>query len=214
MTIRTLSRGRKSLDDFCKLWAGAPATKPDFAEEVKPYTFEDVVTTLNAVQPYDWAKFLNDRLKSTEPHAPLGGIANSGYSLTYTSERSDYQKNYEGVRKAAGLEYSLGLSLKDSGEIVDVHLASPAFKAGLVPGARIIAVNGREFSGSGVRRAIGDAVKSTAPITLIVKDAEFYKTIAIDYHEGEKYPHLVRDSSKRDLLSEIIKPRTKPPTQQ
>ena len=206
VTIRTLSNGAKSLDDFCKLWAGAPSSKPDFAEEVKPYTFDDVVKTLNAVQPYDWAKFLNDRLKSTAPHAPLDGIVNGGYNLTYTTERADYQKNYEGVRKAIDLDYSLGLALKDSGEIEDVHLGSPAFKAGLAPGARIIAVSGREFSASVIRHAIADAVSSTAPITLIVKDAEFYKTLAIDYHEGEKYPHLVRDASKPDLISEIIKP--------
>jgi predicted metalloprotease with PDZ domain len=206
VAIRTLSGGRRSLDDFCKAWAGAPATAP----EVKPYTFDDVVRTLNSVQPYDWAKFLNDRLQSTAARAPLDGIVNGGYNLTYTAERSDYQKNYEGVRKVVNLAYSIGLSARDSGEIIDVHLGSPAYNAGIAPGAKIVAVNGREFSGAGLRHAIADAVKSTAPITLIVKDGEYYKTLPIDYHEGEKYPHLVRDAAKPDLLSDIIRARATP----
>jgi predicted metalloprotease with PDZ domain len=202
VTIRTLSGGRKSLDDFCKAWAGPPSTAP----EVKPYTFDDVVRTLNSVQPYDWAKFLNDRLQSTAPHAPLNGIVNGGYSLIYTGERSDYQKNYESVRGVVNVAYSLGFTARNDGVVIDVHLGSAAFKAGLAPATRIIAVNGHQFSGSDLRHAIADAAKTTTPITLIVKDGEYYKTLAIDYHEGEKYPHLVRDSAKPDLLSEIIRP--------
>jgi predicted metalloprotease with PDZ domain len=205
VTIRTLSGGRKSLDDFCKAWAGGPSTAP----EVKPYTFDDVVRTLNSVQPADWAKFLNDRLQSTAPHAPLNGITNAGYTLAYTAERSDYQKNLEGVRKDASFAYSLGLVVRDNGEIVDVHLGTPAFKAGLAPATRIIAVNGRSFSTEGLRNALADGVKTTAPMSLIVKDGDYYKTVAIDYHGGEKYPHLVRDSAKPDLLSDIIRAHTK-----
>ena len=202
VTIRTLSRGAKSLDDFCKLWAGAPATAP----EVKPYTFDDVVKTLNAVQPYDWAKFLNDRLQSTAPHAPLNGIENGGYKLVYTGRRSDYQKNYEAVRKSVSLWYSIGLITRANGEVVDVHVGYPAFKAGLAPAVKIIAVNGREFDGSLLRQAVEDAAKTTTSITLIVKDGDYYKTLSLDYHGGEKYPHLERDTSKPDLLGEIIKP--------
>jgi hypothetical protein len=67
-------------------------------------------------------------------------------------------------------------------------------------------VNGREYSGAALRRAIADAVKDPAPIVLIVKDGDYYKTVSIDYHGGEKYPHLVRDKSKPDLLSDIIRP--------
>ena len=202
VTIRTLSHGAKSLDDFCKAWAGGASTPP----EVKPYTFDDVVRTLNSVQPYDWAKFLNERLKSTAPHAPLGGIENGGYKLVYTPLRSEYQKTAEGVNKAVGLWYSLGFVAKDGGEVVDVQVDSPAFKAGLAPTAKIIAVNGREFSGSLIRHAVEDAVSATAPIVLIVREGEFYKTLSLDYHGGEKYPHLERDNSKPDLLGPIIAP--------
>ncbi len=202
VTLRTLSHGRKSIEDFCRAFEGPPSTGP----EVKPYTFEDVVRTLNAVQPYDWAAFLNSRLESTSAHAPLDGIVNGGYRLVYTPERSDLWKTRESVRKSMNLSYSLGLSAHDDGDIIDVHLGSPAFKAGLVPNTKLVAVNGRQFTADVLRRAVDDAVKSTAPIVLLIKDGEYYKTFSVDYHGGGKYPHLVRDQAKPDLIADIIRP--------
>ena len=61
MTIRQLSHGDKSLDDFVKAFDGPPSTGP----MVKPYTFDDVVQAMNAVQPHDWAVFFRERLQST-----------------------------------------------------------------------------------------------------------------------------------------------------
>ena len=80
VTLRTLSKGKKSIEDFCRAFEGPPSTAP----EVKPYTFDDVVRTLNSVQPFDWASFLNQRLQSTSARAPLNGISNGGYKLVYT----------------------------------------------------------------------------------------------------------------------------------
>jgi predicted metalloprotease with PDZ domain len=202
VTIRTLSKGSKTLDDFCKLWAGGASTGP----EVKPYTFYDVVRTLNAVQPYDWAKFLNDRIHSTEGHAPLGGITGGGYKLVFDDERSSYWKNAEGVGKGANFSYSIGLRVRETGEIGDVKLGSPADKGGIAPAHKIIAVNGREFSISLLRDTIKDAMKTPGPINLLIKDGDYYSVHAIDYHGGEQYPHIVRDESKPDLISDIIRP--------
>ena len=42
---------------------------------------------------------------------------------------------------------------------------------------------------------------------LLGENTEDYKTYKLDYHGGEKFPHLVRDETKPDVLSEIIKPR-------
>ena len=165
--------------------------------------------TLNATQAYDWAKFLNDRIQSTSPRAPLGGITGGGYNLVYTAEPSAYWKSVEGVRKAVNMQYSLGFVAKATGEIGDVRLETPAAKAGITPGTKIIAVNGREFSPSVLKNAVTDAVENTAPISFIVKDGEFYRTIAVDYHGGEKYPQLVRDNSKPDVLGDIIAPKAK-----
>jgi hypothetical protein len=47
------------------------------------------------------------------------------------------------------------------------------------------------------------------PLQLLVSNGDFYKTYSLDYHGGEKYAHLVRDESKPDVLSEIIKPIAK-----
>src|ERR1700733_3666009 len=77
VTLRTLSKNKKSIEDFCRAFEGAPNTGP----EVRPYTFEDVVQALNAVHAYDWASFLNQKLESTSAHAPLDGIVNGGYKL-------------------------------------------------------------------------------------------------------------------------------------
>ena len=54
---------------------------------------------------------------------------------------------------------------------------------------------------------MADAVKNTTPIALMLKDGEYYRTVNIDYHEGEKYPHLEREKSKPDLIAEIIHPQ-------
>jgi predicted metalloprotease with PDZ domain len=202
VTLRTLSKNKKSIEDFCRAFEGAPNTGP----EVRPYTFDDVVQALNSVHAFDWASFLNQRLQSTSAHAPLDGIFNGGYKLVYTEERSDLWKAREFTRRMVDFSYSLGLSARDSGDIVDVHLNTPAYKAGVAPATRIIAVNGRQFSTMELHHAVADSAKSTAPILLLIKDGEYYKTLSLDYHEGEKYPHLVRDKSKPDLIGEIIRP--------
>jgi predicted metalloprotease with PDZ domain len=202
VTLRTLSKNKKSIEDFCRAFEGSPNTAP----EVKPYTFEDVVQTLNSVQAFDWASFLNQRLESTSARAPLNGIVNGGYKLVYTEERSDYWKARESTHRVVDVSYSLGLTARDNGDIVDVHLNTPAFKAGVAPATRIIAVNGRQFGSAELHHAISDAAKGTAPILLLIKDGDYYKTLSLDYHDGEKYPHLVRDKSKPDLISDIIRP--------
>ena len=81
-----------------------------------------------------------------------------------------------------------------------------AARAGIGPGMKLVAVNGRKFS----KEVLGDALRagknSSAPLELLVENTEYYKTYKLDYHDGEKFPHLVRDETKPDLLSDIIKP--------
>src|SRR5689334_19596037 len=194
--IRTLSKGAKSLDDFCRSFHGGSSGKI----ELKTYDFNDVVAGLNAVQPYDWAGFLNERLHSTSAHAPLGGIENSGWKLTYDGVRSDFWKAYEDRRKFSDLSFSIGMQVKEDGTIQDVKFAGPAQKAGVTPAVKVIAVNGRQFTATVIR----DAIAARKPVELLVKDGEFYKTFHVDYAGGEKYPHLTRVDGKPDLLTAII----------
>jgi predicted metalloprotease with PDZ domain len=91
--------------------------------------------------------------------------------------------------------------------VSDAILDSPAYKAGFGPGMKIIAVNGRRFSTSGFNEALVAAAKSgAAPIEFIVENGEYYRVFRVDYHDGKRYPHLVRDAGKPDVLADIIKP--------
>jgi predicted metalloprotease with PDZ domain len=203
--IRQQTHGQKSLNDFCRLFHGGQNTPP----EVVPYTFESVVKTLNEVVPYDWAKFLRDRLDTYGPGAPLGGITNGGWKLVYTDQPSEFTKAMEKTRNAVDARFSIGLVLDDKGEIHDVIMNSLAWKAGIAPGSILIAVNGRKYTPDILRDALAEGVHSKAPLELLVSNGDFYKTHTLDYHGGEKYAHLVRDESKEDVLSEILKPLAK-----
>ncbi|PYX82393.1 MAG: peptidase M61 [Acidobacteria bacterium] len=201
--IRQKTQGNKSIDDFCHLFHGPPAGPP----MVKPYNFDDVVNTLNQIVAYDWRDFWTERLSDHGPGAPLGGIEGSGWRVVYDENRSEILKATESEYKIVSAEYSIGLALNDEGVVSDAVEGMPAAKAGIGPGMKIIAVNGRHFSGNVLRDALRTGKSSSEPLELLVENAEYYQTYKLDYSGGEKYPHLVRDSSKPDLLSEIIRPR-------
>jgi hypothetical protein len=66
-------------------------------------------------------------------------------------------------------------------------------------------VNGRRFSPEVLHDAIKAAKNATDSIDLLVENTDYYKTYKLNYHDGLRYPHLVRDESKPDLLTEILK---------
>ncbi len=199
--IRQQSKGAKSIDDFCHLFHGAPSSAP----MVKTYTFDDVVNALNQVVPYDWRGFWNERLTNHGPGAPLGGIEGSGWKLVYDENPSEMLSTQAGAFHIVPAAFALGLSLRDDGGINDTIEGDLAAKAGIGPGMKVIAVNGRKFSPEILRDAIKSAKTGNTPIDLLVENDDYYKTYKLDYHGGEKYPHLVRDDSKPDLLTEILK---------
>jgi predicted metalloprotease with PDZ domain len=201
MIIRQQSNGQKSIDDFCHLFHGGQSGPP----ALKTYTFDDVVNTLNQVVPYDWRSFWTERLTNHGPGAPLGGVEASGWKLVYDENPSPLWMIGSAERKqvqSAG--YSIGLWLRQDGTIVDTIEGMPAAKAGIGPGMKLIAVNGKKFSDEVMRDALREGKNSSAPLELLIENTEYYTTYKIDYHGGEKYPHLVRDESKPDTLSQII----------
>ena len=138
--LRELSGNKKSIDDFGKSFFGMKNGEWD----VNTYTFEDVVKTLNDIQPFDWAPYLRERL---DGHGPItNGIAAHGWKLVYNDKPSDMVKGVEMRRGSTDLTYSLGVSIGKGGDINDVLWDGPAFKAGLSPGMKLIGVNGKEFS--------------------------------------------------------------------
>ena len=205
--IRELSGGKRSLDDFIKAFYGID----DGNYVVHPYTFDDIVATLNGVQPNDWRSFLRQRLDSTDPAAPLGGIARGGWTLVYTDTASAYFKAQEKVRKHVNLIYALGLDISadgdSKGKLIDVLWNSPAFEAGLAPGMKLIAVNGEKYDADQLKAAITAAKAASAPIELLVQNLDTFMTLKVDYHGGLKYPHLQRSADTPDRIADIVKPK-------
>jgi predicted metalloprotease with PDZ domain len=199
--IRQQSKGAKTLDDFCKLFHGAPSTGP----VLKTYTFDDVVNALNQVVPYDWRGFWTERLTNHGPGAPLGGIEGSGWKVVYDETPSEMERGAAGTFHFVDVAYSLGLDLNDEGTITDTIEGMVAAKAGIGPGMKLVAVNGRKFSTDVLHDALKAGKTSSQPLELLVENTDYYKTYKLDYHGGEKYPHLVRDESKPDLLTDILK---------
>lgn len=184
--IRELSGGKRSLDDFAKAFFGV-----DNGSYVpKTYRFEDVVATLNGVQPYDWATFLKKRLDGNGPGAPLDGLTRGGYRLVYTPKPTDFFKANEARRKTVDLTYSIGVVLERDGSLADVLWDGPAFKAGLIPGAQIIAVGGVAYEADLLKAAITAATDPAKPVELLVKSGERYRTVKLTYQGGLRYPRL------------------------
>jgi predicted metalloprotease with PDZ domain len=207
--IRQETQGRRSLNDFCKQFYGGESGAP----KVVPYTLDDLDAALNEIAPDDWRQFFQTRVSAINPRAPLGGIEGAGWRLIYTDARPDMLKSLEQADpKFTDLSFSLGFTIKENGAILDVLPGSPADKAGVAPAMKLIAVNERRWTPEILRAAVTSAKTGAAPIELLVENEDYFKTCQVDYHEGEKYPHLVRDESKPDLLGEILKPLTPPPT--
>ena len=200
--IRQKTNNAKSLNDFAHGFFGIY----DGSYITAPYQFDDVVKALNAVYPYDWANFLHTRIEGYGPGAPLDGLTRGGYKLVFTDKESPFFKSEEGRRKAANLLYSIGLGIHGS-TINGVSWDSAAYKAGLTVGEKILAVNGLAMDNAEtLTSAIKLAQTSKAPIELLVQSDQHFRTVAIDYHDGLRYPHLERIANTPALLDDIIAP--------
>jgi predicted metalloprotease with PDZ domain len=207
-TIRKMTGGKKSMNDFAAAFEGLGGNT---APKVVPYTFDDVVAALNAVVPNDWAGFLHKRLDSNEAHAPLGGIESGGYKLTYGPRPNSWTDKEDAQSETVDFWYSLGLSVNAAGALSDVLKAGPADKAGLGPGMRLVAVNGRGFTPALLRAAVHDAEGNDGPaVEVIVENSGYYKLLKLDYHGGERSPVLERVAGTPDTLDDILQPLVKP----
>jgi predicted metalloprotease with PDZ domain len=199
--IRAKTDGRKSLDDFARAFFGVD----NGSWTVHPYTFEDVVRTLDGVVADDWATFLRARLDGKAPIT--GGIAASGWKLVYEDKPNDYAKAASKDGGGADFLYSLGFTVDKDGKLGEVRWDSPAFRAGIGTGMQLVAVDGREYKKATLEDAVKAAKTGHEPITLLVKDFDRYRTIPLDYHEGLRFPHLVRVPGTPDRLTAIYAAR-------
>jgi predicted metalloprotease with PDZ domain len=199
--IHDQSHGQKSIEDFCRLFYAGPNNGP----ELKPYTFQELVSSLNQVVPYDWASFFRERLTSTSPEAPVGGIQAGGWKVEYSEKPPE---GAGGGPFGGGMNavYSIGLRLGNDGGVQESIVGGLAFKAGITSGMRVVAVNDRAFTPELLRDALKAGKNGTQPIRLLVLNDDYYTICTIDYHGGERFPHLIRDESKADLLDDLAKP--------
>jgi predicted metalloprotease with PDZ domain len=206
--IRELSGGKKSLDDFAKLFFGTD----NGSYITVTYTLDDIVKALNTVQPYDWAGLLRTRIYEVNPNVPENGFTQGGYRLVYNDNEPEWLKKAESVR-GVSFATSLGFSLKSDisgpdshGGIDQVWWDSPAFKAGITPDMQLQAVNDQKYTPAVLRETILAAEKSQEPIKLLLKRGHEFVTISLGYHGGMRYPHLERVETTPDRLDAILAP--------
>ena len=203
MTIRQLSKGKKSLDDFAKAFFGVR----DADWGVLTYDFDEVVRTLNAVQPYDWAKFLDTKLRQPGQPAPLSGLEKGGYKLVWKEEPNIFDKESMKESNVFNLTHSLGITLNKDATITAVMWNSPAFKANIVSGAKIIAVDGYAYSKDGLTSAIKAAKDNKTPLRLLIERNKRFTQIDIAYSGGLRYPHLEAIGQGETSIDRLLSPR-------
>jgi predicted metalloprotease with PDZ domain len=201
--IRQQSRGKRSLDDFARAFFGM--RNRDYGELT--YRFEDIVATLDRVQPYDWAAYLRARVYDLAVQPPLEGITAGGYALAFTDQPTDWFKSSEKRLKATDLTYSGGLVVGNDGKVTTVIWDSPAFNAGLTVGTEIVAVNGRKFDGDALKQAIRNAGGNGKAAELLIKSGDLYRTARLDWHGGLRYPRLQKVGKGRGTLDALLAPR-------
>jgi predicted metalloprotease with PDZ domain len=204
--ISELSGGKKSLDDFARLFFGID----NGSYVTVTYTFDDLVKTLNSVQPYDWAGFFRTRVYEVNPNVPENGFTQGGYRLVYNDTEPEWLKKAESVR-GSNFATSLGFSVKaegpdGQGSLDNVWWDSLAFQAGVTPDMQLEAVNDKKYTAAALREAILAAEKSKEPIKLLFKRGDEFHNVSLDYHGGMRYPHLERIESTPDRLDAILAP--------
>ncbi|MBD3761089.1 peptidase M61 [Rhizorhabdus sp.] len=204
MQLRELTGGRRSLDDFARAFFGMR----DGDWGTLTYTLDDVVATLNAIAPYDWAAYLRSRVEQPRPHAPIDWIGKGGYRLVYSDTPTNFWRIEERRRKIADFSYSLGLSVDTADRSIDqVIWDSPAFAAGLTNSDTIVAVAGESYDSSRLVEQIDDAKASRRPIELLVRRGSQYRTVMIPYFGGNRYPRLERAGNGPGWLDVLLRPR-------
>jgi predicted metalloprotease with PDZ domain len=201
--IRQQSGGRRSLDDFARAFFGM--NDRDTGELV--YTRDDVIATLNRIQPYDWAGYFTRRIDDVAPKAPLEGITEGGYRLVYTDEPTDWFKANDKKRSQSDLSYSGGFIVGDNGRINAVVWDSPAFDAGLSVGTIVLAVNGRSFDADKLKDAIKAAKGGRQPVQLLVKTGDLYRTAGLAWYGGLRFPRLEKVGKAPSTLDALLAPR-------
>ncbi|HVN41661.1 MAG TPA: PDZ domain-containing protein [Steroidobacteraceae bacterium] len=201
--LRERTHGRASLDDYVRRFyagtSGAPA--------LKPYVEEDVYQTLASIAPGDWHGLVHRHLDELGTGAITNALARVGWKLGYSAEKNVFVAAREKKNKTTNRRWSIGLLLDEKNVVEDVIANRAAAEAGVSPGDTVLAVNGRKYTTERLDDAIAEAQHSKAPITLLIDNGEFYRTVVLHYTDGPRYPHLERISDRPDGLAPILRAR-------
>ena len=110
---------------------------------------------------------------------------------------------------SVNLIYSLGMVVQQTerekeGAIVDVVPDMPAADAGIAPGMKLLAVNDRPWSPKALLKAVGKS-EAGVRIELQIDNDGFVRTYEVQCGGGLRFLHLVRDSSRSEMLSDILR---------
>lgn len=203
--IRDGTRGRRGLDDFARAFFSYRGG----GQTTLTYDLAEVVAALNAVHPFDWAGFVRTRIQQAGQPAPLAGIERGGYRLVWKDAPNPYDKARMDAGGGLNLYHSLGLTIAKDGEVGGVRWEGPAFEAGLVPGVRIVAVNGAAYDAEKLKKAV-TAAKSGGPIELLIKRGDKFQTpVPLRYTGGLRWPWLERTGGTNMGLDRLLAPRSK-----
>jgi predicted metalloprotease with PDZ domain len=210
--IRAGTGGKKSIDDFAKLFLGV--RDGDWGQV--PYEVDEIIAKLNRVYPHDWARLIEARINSAAQPAPLRGIELGGYKLVWKEEPNPFTKGAMAEAKQLSLTHSIGLTIDKDAKVTATQWDSPAFKAGIVNGATVLAVNGTAYTPDELKSAI-TAAKNGAALDLLIKRGDRFTTYRIDYQGGLRWPWLERAAAGQEptgldllLLPKRALPAVKP----
>jgi len=198
--LRELSHGERGIDGFARIFFAKDSVQP-----TRTYTFQDVCDALDKVVPDDWEAFFNQHLHSHSAVEAIAGLAHAGWRLDYTDKPTATFRQNEEEAGAINLDYSIGLQIDADGRVQSVLWDSPAFRAGLSPGSKVLEVNEQSFS----TRALLAAVESAAskPLSIRVDINGNKRVVKLPYRGTLRYPHLDRIAGTPDRLSALLEAR-------
>lgn len=196
--IHDQTGGKRGLDDFLADFYGGPGGQAT----VSTYTAQDVFDALGRIAPYDWAGFFNTRLTSLAPTPPLDGLTRSGWRLVYDATPNVF------IRSGFMLD-TIGLQAGGDGVISDVDRNGAPYAAGIVPGMKIVKVNGKDWSAGDVKKLLA-AARPGDQLDLSTAYAGVTQVFHIPAGTGLRYPHLQRIAETPDLLTAYLAPHAAP----
>ena len=203
LLIRQATNDAKSLDDFARIFFGG--RDGDWGQDT--YDFDDVAQALNAVHPHDWAGFLRQRLQTPGQGAPVAGIERAGYRLVWRDAPNVYDRDRMAQAKNYDLTHSLGMTIDKDGVASAILWDGPAFKADIVNGTKIVAVDGVSYSKDRLEAAVRAATDGKTPVRLLVERGGRYRQADLAYHGGLRWPHVEKSGSGPDWFDRLLAPK-------